>query len=238
MLDPTAERLARLVADLTDADSLNATVDQIVRFARDTIGADHAGITLLLARRAGFETVGHTDRLVLDVDDMQYQLGEGPCIDAAIKGQTVRAVDLDADPRWPRWGPSALNVGLRSIVSIQLHARGSRVGALNLYGERSGQFDDEDVQLARLFAYHAASALAVARNEEQLLQALDTRTAIGQAQGILMERFDLDAERAFNVMRRYSQDHNVKLYDVARTIVLKRVLPEIPSANKRPPSSS
>lgn len=229
MPDPVAERLARLVAELTDADTVHATVEQIVLFARESLGADHAGVTLTLPRRGGFETVGHTDRVVLDVDDLQYQLREGPCIDATAKGKPVRSDDLDSDPRWPRWGPSAVNVGLHSILSIDLQARRHTIGALNMYGTRSGQFGDDEAALAQIFAYHAASALAVARNEEQLHQALDTRTGIGQAQGILMERYKIDADRAFHVMRRYSQDHNVKLYDVATTIVLKRELPDVSS---------
>lgn len=224
MVHPLDKSLARLVGHLTDAEDLSATVGQIVSFARATVGADHAGITMIKGKQ--LETVGHTDDLVWDLDELQYTLNEGPCVDAATEGRTVHSTDLANDYRWPRWGPAAADVGMHSILSIELHARGQRVGALNLYGDRFKQFGDEDAALAQMFAYHAASALAVARQEEQLRQALDTREQIGQAQGILMERFDIDASQAFNVLRRYSQEHNVKLASIATQLITRRDLPE------------
>lgn len=230
MVHPLDESLAQLVGDLTDAKDLNATVEQIVRFARTSVGADHAGITMINGKH--LETVGHTDDLVWDLDELQHTLSEGPCVDAATEGRTVRSTDLANDARWPLWGPAAADAGMHSILSIELHARGQRVGALNLYGDRFKQFGDEDAVLAKMFAYHAASALAVARQEEQLRQALDTREQIGQAQGILMERFDIDASQAFNVLRRYSQEHNIKLVNVASQLITRR---EPPRAS---PSSS
>jgi GAF domain-containing protein len=219
------ERLAALVGDLTEADSLAATIEQIVRFAQTSIGAEHAGITLIGPDGRGLHSVGQTDELIGEFDELQHELGEGPCVDAAVAGGTVWSADLGNDRRWPRWGPAATDAGLHSLLSMELRARGHRIGALNLYGDRFKQFDEEDAVLARMFAHHAASALAVIRNEEELREALDTRFEIGQAQGILMERFDIDTSQAFNLLRRYSQDHNIKLIDLSRHLIARRELP-------------
>ncbi len=225
MLDLMDESLARLVGDLADADSLTATIEQIVAFAQTTLGAEHAGVTMILPRKAGLETLGQTDQLVWERDTLQHELHEGPCVDTAVEGRALRSGDLGCEERWPRWGPAAAAAGLHSILSIELHARGKRMGALNLYGDHLKQFDEEDAALARMFAFHAGSALAVIRNEEGLRQALDTRSEIGQAQGILMERFGIDATQSFNVLRRDSQDSQVKVVDVARALIARRDLP-------------
>lgn len=220
------ERLARLVGDLTDADTLAKTIERVVSFAQTSIGAEHAGITLMTARGRGLESIGHTDDLVRELDTLQVELGEGPCVEAAAEGRTVWSADLGDDPRYPRWGPAAADAGLRSVLSIELHARGARIGALNLYGDRFRQFDQDDEVLTRMFAYHAASALALMRNEEELRRALDTGSTIAQAQGILMERFDIDAGQAFAVLRRCSQNQNTKLLDLSRHLIARRELPK------------
>ncbi len=227
MTDSMDQLLSRLVGVLADAKDLDATVEEIVTFASATVGADRAGITVIGAGGRRFETVGNTDELVWDLDKLQYDLREGPCVDAAVEGKTLWSTDLGHDARWPRWGKAAAERGVHSILSIELHARGQRIGALNLYGDSFAEFGAEEAGLAQMFAYHAAAALAVARNEESLRQALHTRTVIGQAQGILMERFNIEPEQAFNVLRRYSQDQNVRLSDLAQQLVGSRELPEL-----------
>lgn len=219
------QTLAQLVGSLADASNVSATVEQIVKFAQESVGADHAGVTLIKPRGRGFETIGHTDQVVRDLDELQHELREGPCVDAAAEGQSLWSLDLGNDPRWPNWGPAAAEAGLHSIMSIELRGRGERIGAINLYGDNFRQFTPDDAATAQMFAYHAASALATARQEENFRQALITRTDIGQAQGILMERFDIDAHQAFNVLRRQSQQNNIKLVDIARSLIAKRDLP-------------
>ena len=117
-------------------------------------------------------------------------------------------------------------LGLRSVLSIRLHTSGSTIGALNLYAGRPEAFDDDDDAVAHILARHASIALANARQESSLWQAIDARKLIGQAQGMLMERFDLDADQAFAVLRRYSQDNNIKLRVVAQRLVETRRLPD------------
>ncbi|MET0928045.1 MAG: GAF and ANTAR domain-containing protein [Aeromicrobium sp.] len=204
---------------------MEQTSAQIVAFGMKTVGTQFAGITMLRSRNR-FETVSPSDPIVTEADRRQYDLREGPCVDASTTSQTVMSADLAIDARWPRWGPAAVELGFRSILSAELHAGGARIGALNMYGGTVRQFSREDVEVAQLFARHAAAALAAVSLRESLQNALDSRTVIGQAQGILMERFGVDADRAFAVLRRYSQDGNIKVTDVAHRLVASMELPQ------------
>lgn len=215
---------ARLAQELSETETVSQTASQIVTFGMKTLGTQFAGITMI-RRRGSFETVGPSSPSVVAADRSQYDLQEGPCIDAATLSRTVLAADLETDSRWPRWGPHAAELGFRSILSAELHAGGRRIGSINLYGSHARQFTAEDVDVATLFAGHAAAALASVDLREGLENALHTRTIIGQAQGVLMERFGVDADRAFSILRRYSQDENIKLTEVARDLVEARGLP-------------
>lgn len=223
--DMPDEALARLALELSQTATVEQTAQQIVAFGMRTVGTQFAGITMLRGR-GRFETVGPSAPVVVDADQSQYDLREGPCVDASTTSQTIMSADLSLDPRWPRWGLAAVALGFRSILSAELRAGGQRIGALNLYGAKVRQFTDQDVDTARLFAQHAAAALANITLREGLQNALDTRTVIGQAQGILIERFEIDADRAFAILRRYSQDGNVRLYDVCRRLVDTLDLPD------------
>ncbi len=214
------------IARLLEAEpNFEATVGQIAQLAQQAIGCDHAGITLLHARKR-VETAASTSPVVEKADARQYELGEGPCLQAIWSHDTFIVDDMLDDPRWPRWGPEAADMGLRSILAIRLFTHGETHGALNLYASSPRHFEEEDVAVGHIFAAHASVALAAARKEDHLLKAVDARHLIGQAQGILMERFDIDADRAFNVLRRYSQDRNVKLRTVAEEVIESRALTE------------
>jgi GAF domain-containing protein len=218
------ETLARMALELRTAADFAGTAVIVVRFACETIRTDHAGITVL--RGGGrLRSVGVSDPLVREADRLQYELGEGPCVQATVEQRTLLSDDLHGDARWPRWGPRAAAIGFSSVLSAQLHAGDQHIGALNLYGARPAQFSADDAETAHLFGFHAAAALAAAHSDESLRAALDSRTVIGQAQGILMERFDVDADRAFTILRRYSQDTNTKLRDVAEEVARTRRLP-------------
>jgi GAF domain-containing protein len=220
----------RFALELSQTTTVDQTAAQIVAFAMETLGTQFAGITMLRGR-GRFETVGPSAPVVTQADALQYRLSEGPCVDVSTSAHRITSEDLAADLRWPRWGPGAVDLGFRSVLSAELHAGGRRIGALNLYGSHIRQFSDRDADTATLFAQHSAAALAHVSLQEGLRDALDTRTVIGQAQGILMERFDVKADRAFSILRRYSQHHNVKLAAVAHTLVTTSMLP----ANANPP---
>ncbi|MDN5856096.1 MAG: GAF and ANTAR domain-containing protein, partial [Actinomycetia bacterium] len=165
--------------------------------------------------------------LVVAVDALQYELEEGGCFDSSWSGGTLLCQDLASDQRWPRWGPRAAEMGFHSLIAAELtHAEGRRVGAVSMYWTDEKRFTRDDIAYTQIFARHAALALSTSLQVEGLNVALDTRKLIGQAQGILMERYSLDADRAFEVLRRYSQDHNVKLHSVAEQLVATRELPE------------
>jgi GAF domain-containing protein len=224
MSETPDEAFARLASELSEATTVAQTAEQIVDFGITTIGTQFAGITML-RRKGTFETVVSSAPVVIEADSLQYRLREGPGIDPAMPSRTIMSADLAIDSRWPRWGPVVVDLGLVSVLSAELRAAGQRIGVMNFYGDRTRQFTEQDAHVASLFASHAAAALAAVSLRENLQNALDTRTVVGQAQGVLMERFDVDADRAFDILRRYSQDSNVKLTAVARDVVTSRELP-------------
>jgi GAF domain-containing protein len=116
-------------------------------------------------------------------------------------------------------------LGLRSVLSIHLFTDRRVLGALNLYYETKDDFSDDEIEVAKVVAAHASVALAKIRSERDLWRAIDSRHLIGQAQGVLMERFKISSEKSFSVLRRYSQQHNIKLHEVAGTLVRTGKLP-------------
>jgi hypothetical protein len=119
------------------------------------------------------------------------------------------------EERWPEFAQAAFEAGARSMLCFQLFVKGDNLGALNLYGEDVGAFDANSEQVGLLVASHAAVAFSDAQEIIQLNQALDTRDLIGQAKGILMERFKITPQQAFQVLTRASSETNTKLRDVA-----------------------
>jgi AmiR/NasT family two-component response regulator len=117
-------------------------------------------------------------------------------------------------------------MGYRSVIAVRLFTSDRTMGTLNLYDSRSDHFSTADLQVAHLLARHAAIAVSRVQAEDTLWRAVDSRKLIGQAQGILMERYGLDADHAFEVLRRYSQNGNVKLRNVAQMVVDSRELPD------------
>jgi GAF domain-containing protein len=153
-------------------------------------------------------------------------LGEGPCYDSSWPGQTLTVSDLAEDERWPTWAAEAGALGVASLLASALTTReGRRIGCIIAYWTHHRCFTPDDIAFMAIFARHAALALTKSWTEAGLNTALDTRKLIGQAQGLLMERYDLDEARAFEVPRRYSQHHNIKLRDVAAHLIETRQLP-------------
>jgi len=228
-----ARELARLAERMHRAPDPEHTAGEVVAYARHELGADHAGITLI-QRDGDLETVAPTDALVEKVDRLQYDLGEGPCHDSAWSGETLVAQNLADEPRWPRWAPEAVSLGIGSVLGVELVDKtvGRRMGAVNLYWARPRVFTSDEVSLAHLITRHAALALAASLNAEGLQLAMDTRKRIGQAQGILMERHGLTEDQAFAVLRRYSQNNNVKLRDLAEQLVETKELPQHPAGRR------
>lgn len=225
-----AESMALLASELQAQPDEAVTAKVVLENALEMIEDAQMASLTLRARRHTFRTLGATHREAKALDEAQYALDEGPCVDSAESGEWFRSGDLPSDPRWPRWGPVAAQHGVQSMLSVRLGSADEVFGALNLYSkERSGFGDRDQVEFALLYAIHATNALSAARLVTGLETAIGTRHEIGMAQGILMERYDLTVEQSFAFLRRLSQSLNRKLREVAREIVRTRAIPELVS---------
>jgi len=199
--------------------SLAKTLDIITAGALELIpGAEHAGITLA-TRDHRFDSRAATSELPRRIDRLQYHLQDGPCIQAIWDKATIRVNDLSTEDRWPRFATEATALGVRSMLSFRLYTTGTTLGALNLHSTRPHAFDDENISIGTSIATHAALAVVAALREEQFRTAQATRDVIGQAKGILMHQFRIDADAAFDLLRRLSQERNQPLHDIATELV-------------------
>ncbi|GAB2646978.1 GAF and ANTAR domain-containing protein [Kribbella swartbergensis] len=182
-------------------------------------GIDFVSISIT-GKDGRIQTLAPTDELALRADELQYKLGEGPCLDVVFDTPLVEVDDIGTDPRWPMYGPrAAQEFGIGAQLGYQFHAEPHARGGVNFYSTRSHALTAESHQLAAMFANLAAVALGWSREHATLTDALTTREKIGQAIGIVMERYRLDTDRAFAFMVRTSQTGNVKLREVAAGIV-------------------
>lgn len=220
------EQLAAAARDLS-AEDVEQTLEKAVALCVDLIEGCDAAAVSLVRRGKSIETPAYSDPKGLRGDELQYELQQGPCMDAVWHEDIVISTDLAADDRWPEWAPRVVEeLGARSMMCIQLFTDAMTLGALNMYSWRPDAFSisrDRDEGLA--LGAHVAVALAAAQQVEGLNTALLNRTVIGQAEGILMERFGIDADRAFQVLRRVSSHTNTKLQRVAADLVETRTLP-------------
>jgi GAF domain-containing protein len=213
-------RAARQIVNQRSIRDLDQTLGQIVTAAVQTVpGADAGGISM--AEDGRISSRNPSAQSITDLDELQSKLDEGPCI-TAIKEPPddglIIAVDLagEDEQRWPMFAPHAVECGYRSMLSTQLSVEDGTRAALNLYSRSPGVFDGEAQQLAGLFGLQAAILLYGSQQASQLQRALDSRDVIGRAKGILMERFRLNDDEAFQMLVRSSQDTNLKLVQVAQ----------------------
>jgi GAF domain-containing protein len=221
-----AEEFGRLALELHGRRSLNETIDQVVQYALTAVDCDFADVMFLHPENR-IETVAATGEVAEHAAQLQAQLDEGPVLALPPEpGSHIVVYDTTSDMRWPRWGSELASLGVRSVVSTRLASRRALIGALNLYAHEPLSFDGDDVAIAHILARHASVALATARKEYAVAQSIDARKRVGLAQGMLMERFGLTAEQSFEVLRRYSQEHRLKLNDVAHELVATGELPK------------
>jgi GAF domain-containing protein len=228
-----AEQLADAARELRGEDDPRETMAMGVKLAVAQVdGADDASVSLVDAR-GRIETPALSSERVRRVDELQLELDEGPCLEAIRQHETVHSPDLAADDRWPGWGRRVVDeTGVRSMLCFQLYTHEDNVGALNLYSSSVDGFDQDDRHHGLALAAHLAVAVAAAQEIEQLRTAVDTRTVIGEALGILMERFDLSSERAFAVLTRVASQQNRKVRAVATELVETRVLAGLPPGTR------
>jgi transcriptional regulator with GAF, ATPase, and Fis domain len=199
-------------------------VDSVLGKLTDTAvrsipGAEYAGITIATGD-GDVRTAAATGRYPVLLDEIQQRYHQGPCLSAAWEQRMIRIDDMAREQRWPRYcRDAAAHTPIRSAMSFQLFADPQSVGALNFYAEQPDAFDDEAVEIGRLLATHTALVWNLVRRDEQFRSALASRDIIGQAKGMIMERFGIDAVQAFELLKRLSQSSNTPVVAVARQLV-------------------
>ncbi|MFB9833473.1 GAF and ANTAR domain-containing protein [Actinoallomurus acaciae] len=211
-----SHHLAGLARLLEAEDDAALVVQQILRLAENEVpGAVHAGATML--GQDGASTPVYTGELAARLDALQYDVGQGPCVDALLT-ESVCADDLAYESRWPRFAPLAVARGVRSVLAFRLSVRIGAVGVLSLYSPKPHAFTAAAERVGGSIAACAAIAMATIGERAQLRNALESRDVIGQAKGILMERYRVAAQEAFALLSASSQHTNVKLRDVAERL--------------------
>lgn len=229
--DELAVRLSESARRLQQQEDPEHTLRAVVGAACTLIpGADGGSISVVVARRHVTSQAASAE-IARRVDALQEEIGQGPCLDAVYEQQTVRVDDMRTEQRWPEFSRRAAQAGAGSMLSFQLYVQEDNLGALNLYAHAPHAFDDESEHVGLLFAAHAAIAYSAARRELNLTRSSSSREVIGQAQGILMERYKVSAHEAFGRLVQASQHTNVKLRDVAQWLVDTGQLPQSSSGS-------
>ena len=193
--------------------------------ARGIPGAESTSITLIRGERPF--TAAYFGEMALAADELQYERGYGPCIDAATGNITLLVEDMRTELRWPDYQARVLDVGVRSSLSVPLPYQGTSIGALNTYSSRPGAYTEPEsidaaLQVAEAIAVAVVNADAHAQMREEarnMRLAMDSRAVIEQAKGVLMAQRHVDADHAFDILREASQRYNRKLRDIAQGIV-------------------
>jgi putative methionine-R-sulfoxide reductase with GAF domain len=217
--------LAGLDALSAGALDLREMLTRVATFAVQAIpGADGAGLTLLEIDRA--DLIVKSEPFVRAIDDIQYSIGEGPCISAAASGETKRSGQLGDDQRWPQFGPRASELGVHSALSLPLLVPTGVIGAMNVYAHAPNSFDERAQQLGERYAVSAALAVQnaqileqAARLVGQLQAGVQGQSLIDQAIGVLRRRHGLAADEALDRLRELSQDRKISLNATAASLV-------------------
>jgi voltage-gated potassium channel Kch len=238
---PLAGQFAQLTASLLTAPTVEDVLERVLEATVLMVPtADLASFTLI-DNDGGFHTPAETGEVAIELDRLQYRFREGPCVEAAEPAGPAVAIarDLADEPRWPQWAPAASRLGVRAVVSTALipgPPTGRSIGALNVYSRARNGLDAADRDVLLLLATHASLAMAatdaVTRSQLQaahLRKAIDSRDVIGQAKGIIMARRGVSADEAFDILRRTSQDLNIKLAELARTLASRHDEIDLPT---------
>ncbi|MGH2806511.1 MAG: ANTAR domain-containing protein [Actinomycetota bacterium] len=217
------EMLSRLV--LTEED-ISSTMQRIAELTVHAVeGAEEGSVSL--ARGDEIVTLGATADVCRQIDELQYETGQGPCLSSIKEHETFRIPDMETDHTWPEFSKrAAAETDIKSMLSFVLDLREGTLGAVNLMSTDKDSFDDDDVATGAIFAAQAAIALANAvqhdtdlKHIEQFEAGLQTRQLIGQAVGLVMAAHRVNADDAFDILVRVSQTSNVKVREIAQRVV-------------------
>jgi GAF domain-containing protein len=228
-----SECLATLSRFFVGDGTLDETLLRVAELTTEAIpAASLVGITLMVEGKP--RTAVFTDETAPQIDQSQYDTGDGPCLDAFREQQVFSIACTEDEGPWPTFRAAAAGHGIHSTLSLPLVVDRASVGAMNLYADRADAFGPDDHETAATFASHAAIVLANAQAywdasslSERLGEAMRSRAVIERAKGMLMAAQGCDEDRAFELLVQASQRENVKLRDIARRIVT--------SATRRPP---
>lgn len=216
-------RLAMVHETRDEARAIQAVIDP----ALGMFDCQHVSVMIRHAARR-IETVAYTDDTALRADQLQIVSGQGPCLTALEAGAAHRIDDAATDQRWSTWSVMVAAIGIRSVLTVPLVVGdGQTIGSLNLYAERTSAFDIDDEAIAHILATHATTALEKVRLESRIRGAIDGRAVLGQAQGVVMERYGLTDDQALSLLVRYSHQCNVELGSLADEVAQSRMLPSL-----------
>lgn len=217
--DGALARVAELSRGLAAEDDLDGLLQLIVDLGAEEIDGCDGASMMLIGRGGRISTPAFSSIAARDSDLAQFATDEGPCLEAIRTHEMVIIDDLRDEVRWPDYRKRALALGVRSMLVVRLFVTGDTIGALNLYSQQPHAFDRHAQLYGQVFASHAAIALKAAITEAGLERALRSRDVVGQAKGILIERYGLTARDAFEQLCRSSQDHNRPVRELAEELV-------------------
>lgn len=213
-----ARAMRQVAAGVKEHIPIDTTLAELTRAAVELIdGVDYADV--LLISNGEFRSISPTSPIATQASKAQEQTSQGPCVDAADRDVIVRCSDLESDRRWPQFAREARAAGVLSVVSLRLYTHDADSGALNLLGAERGSLSAEGEALGAMLATQAALLMISADREQQFESALASRDVIGQAKGIIMERFAVDAIQAFELLKRVSQESNTPVRHIAERLV-------------------
>jgi GAF domain-containing protein len=232
-IDPDA--LAKSVGRLEGVDPVDTGLDAALELAvaetDDVFDVDGAGL-LLVGEDGALRYIAASDEPGRMLETIQEQVGEGPCVDAFLSDAPVLAGDMGADSRWPSAGPLAAGHGVHAVLGVPVDLRQGPVGTLNVYAAQPHRWDKADVAAVQAYTRVIASLLLAAvrahlrgQAATQLQRALDHRSLIEQAKGVIMQRRGIDQQAAFDLLRTKARSTRRRLDDVARETVHSVHLP-------------
>lgn len=231
--DELAWQLSALARTLYQDQQPDEVLKSVVYAAIDLIpGVDEGSISVVFDRKTVSSRAPSGD-LPDIVDALQNEVGHGPCLEAAYQERTVRVPDMSTEERWPVFAQKAFEAGVGSMLAFQLYVDEKNLGALNLYSRSINAFTDESEQIGLMVAAHGATAYAEANQVEQLSESVSTRDRIGQAKGILMERYKITPDQAFYLLSKASQTTNMKLNAVADQLAATGAIPDSRNSGTR-----
>lgn len=214
-----AEWFAAMARNLLGRGDMAATLHETCQLAVAIIPACQAAGILQVHRNQRIETPAASSQAAEELHTLQYELDDGPCMDAAWEQRTTVIADMKADTRWPRFSARAAELGVQSMVCFQLFTHKDTLGALDLFSDQTDAFDEQDIELGLVFAAHTAVAMAGAQSEATLRSAIVSRQRIGEASGILAARHGITTTDAFAMLAKASQDRNIPVRELAERLV-------------------